>query len=487
MQTMIRSVIGSSAALGLFAFGTLGAVKVPAATAAPGAHLKAHIKVFDWLCFSQNSAPGFASTVLKSYRQTHPGIRLTIVPPPTSGSNFVLWENTVLAEGTAPQIIAPPVAMEPWQDIPRHWYMNLTGLMDAPDPYVPGNHHLYDLFAPKIRQELQFHHQYWSIAWSGQDAGIWYNKADFRKAGIRSVPATWAQFLQDMRKLKQIGVIPMGFDLGDTTYGDPIPSVMAALESLTMQPVFNQMTHSRTKLVTVPELVQAIDTGAFRTTNPRYEAAWKLLKAWSAYFEPGAAGVGTGSATNNSQTMFERGKVAMFYAGSYVIPSINKIPHLNYGVFPIPQLTKQTSSAATPGYHGTGVWGGWGACPFAVTSTTKTTHTTAAVDNFIQYLSVPQNQERFAWDSGYVSNAPGTPVGGPPKTRTLLETIRYIMDHPSRISEAETALGPGFEQSQVKVMQSYVDGQLSLAQAMSQMENIFRQAALQTKTWIGGQ
>jgi raffinose/stachyose/melibiose transport system substrate-binding protein len=39
--------------------------------------------------------------------------------------------------------------------------------------------------------------------------GFWYNKALFGKAGITSPPTTWSEFLDDVRKLKGAGVIPI--------------------------------------------------------------------------------------------------------------------------------------------------------------------------------------------------------------------------------------------------------------------------------------
>jgi raffinose/stachyose/melibiose transport system substrate-binding protein len=39
--------------------------------------------------------------------------------------------------------------------------------------------------------------------------GIWYNKELFTKAGITATPATWAEFLDDVKKLKAAGVTPL--------------------------------------------------------------------------------------------------------------------------------------------------------------------------------------------------------------------------------------------------------------------------------------
>jgi raffinose/stachyose/melibiose transport system substrate-binding protein len=39
--------------------------------------------------------------------------------------------------------------------------------------------------------------------------GVWYNKALFKKAGIDAPPATWSEFLADVKKLKDAGITPI--------------------------------------------------------------------------------------------------------------------------------------------------------------------------------------------------------------------------------------------------------------------------------------
>ncbi|HEX6583809.1 MAG TPA: extracellular solute-binding protein [Thermoleophilaceae bacterium] len=39
--------------------------------------------------------------------------------------------------------------------------------------------------------------------------GVWYNKALFEKAGIDAPPATWSEFLDDVKKLKAAGITPI--------------------------------------------------------------------------------------------------------------------------------------------------------------------------------------------------------------------------------------------------------------------------------------
>jgi raffinose/stachyose/melibiose transport system substrate-binding protein len=51
-------------------------------------------------------------------------------------------------------------------------------------------------------------HQY-GVPWDMGMIGVWYNKALFTKAGISAPPATWADFLADVGKLKAAGIVPL--------------------------------------------------------------------------------------------------------------------------------------------------------------------------------------------------------------------------------------------------------------------------------------
>jgi raffinose/stachyose/melibiose transport system substrate-binding protein len=52
----------------------------------------------------------------------------------------------------------------------------------------------------------------WGIPEERDTVGIYWNRALFAKAGLRSFPTTWAQFLTACKKLKQVGVIPFAMD-----------------------------------------------------------------------------------------------------------------------------------------------------------------------------------------------------------------------------------------------------------------------------------
>ena len=359
--------------------------------------------------------------------------------------------------------------------------------MSSPDPYVPGNQHMSSLFNPVALQEWNDNGTYYSLAFTSQDAGMVYNKAVFKKAGITSVPTTWAELLADSAKIAKIGDIPIGMDVGDTTYGDPVPAMMAAFESNTMQPVFDKITGSQTAMITPKELLKAINDGTFGVKSPGYSEAWTLLKDMSQYFEPGAAAY-TAGAGHEAVTLFTRGTMGMVYTGSYSFPTLTS-DHMDYGIFALPQLTSATWKGASSQYQGTGVMSYWDSWPWAIAASSVSDGTSGLAQNLLQWLAVPQHQNTMSSDEGQipVASSGNTITPNSSQSAPLLSIVDYIVQHPSRITTAETAiLGPSGETNQVKIMQEYLDGQLNLSGAMSQMESLLRQSAQSANAWIQG-
>jgi raffinose/stachyose/melibiose transport system substrate-binding protein len=49
----------------------------------------------------------------------------------------------------------------------------------------------------------------YGVPWDMGMIGVWYNKALFTKAGISGPPATWDEYLADVTKLKDAGIVPL--------------------------------------------------------------------------------------------------------------------------------------------------------------------------------------------------------------------------------------------------------------------------------------
>lgn len=55
----------------------------------------------------------------------------------------------------------------------------------------------------------------YAVPWRAGMVGIWYNKELFAQAGIDTPPATWSEFLEDVKKLKEAGITPIAIGEGE--------------------------------------------------------------------------------------------------------------------------------------------------------------------------------------------------------------------------------------------------------------------------------
>ncbi|MFD6986617.1 extracellular solute-binding protein, partial [Streptomyces sp. NPDC059956] len=62
---------------------------------------------------------------------------------------------------------------------------------------------------PVSLQAYQFEDRTYGVPYDVGMVGFWYNKKLFAKAGITAPPATWAELLEDVKKLKAAGVTPI--------------------------------------------------------------------------------------------------------------------------------------------------------------------------------------------------------------------------------------------------------------------------------------
>jgi ABC-type glycerol-3-phosphate transport system substrate-binding protein len=147
---------------------------------------------------------------------------------------------------------------------------------------------------------------------------VFYNKALFARAGITSLPTTWAQFMAVCAKVKAAGIVPI--ELGG---GDPFAASMPLSGIL-----------SADILGKDPSWLQKRYAGKVHFTDANVETAAAKYRAMAAdgYFETGALGVKYADSITN----FTSGKTAMYMMGSWFLGAIPKASADNFGSFLTP-------------------------------------------------------------------------------------------------------------------------------------------------------
>jgi ABC-type glycerol-3-phosphate transport system substrate-binding protein len=441
-------------------------------TAAPQHSLSGTLTIFDWSNLG-GTAPSVAKNAVAAYEKMHPGVTIKTVP--LASGDPTVYEESNLAAGRAQDIVSPTYTMQVFNDLSKNVWLDLSPYLQTPDPYVKGNKHWIDIYDPAIDgQNVFVGGKHYVVSWSAQDATFFYNKDIFAKAGITHTPTTWAELMADSDKIKKAGYIPDQYFLDDTYPIGENGSFVSLLENQVMSKTLQKLDTNHNGVVDVQELVYGIKHKIFSPMNADYQEAWKLYKQWSQYWEPGAASAKGPYLTSNAAVApFLSGKVAMTYNAEWLIGYITASKSkINWGVFTMPQVTRASSTFATPGQKGVGIWGAWNAIAWGIPVSTKSNgHLDLALD-FLKYITAPQNDVPVTLANGNLPTTRGfTPTD--PITKTFVNLIK----HPTMQFAAEASLGPTWLRNRINTQQAYISGLESLSQAMSDMQRYTDQAA----------
>jgi ABC-type glycerol-3-phosphate transport system substrate-binding protein len=320
---------------------------------------------------------------------------------------------------------------------------------------------------------------------SNVETGMFYSRAAFTKARITAPPATWAEFLTDLGKLKASGITPFLF----TTGGPCNPTWFERLAgSSLLASQVSQFDVDHGQVTTGLDDAVGITKGIISMNNPRYAEVWKLLGQLASYSDTGESTYDACSNPNTTtpplspQSLLIQGKVGILWGGSWWIPQLDSAGYTGkYGVFPEPTITTTTTPLAL-GTSTVGVIGGPnGNGEWSITSqradSTMTPDKTATVMNFMAWLFTPHNLGYWLQISGsgsYIPTETGSPSVNLPGLPGLVPTgkvptvIDVVLD--DVLSSAATNSG-------MRLVQEYVDGSLSYSDFASQWQTLLTSSA----------
>ncbi|MEU1722197.1 extracellular solute-binding protein [Nonomuraea sp. NPDC005692] len=177
-------------------------------------------------------------------------------------------------------------------------------------------------FTPAALSAYQFDGRTYGLPTDIGLVGFWYNKKLFAKAGISAPPATWAEFLDDVKKLKASGATPI------------------ALAGKEKWPGHYYWAYLAMRIAGLPALTQAGVDHDF--TKPDFVAAGQQVKALADLqpFQKGFLGAGYGTPDGQAATV-SNGKAAMELMGQWA-PAVQKDAGKglgdDLGFFPFPAV-----------------------------------------------------------------------------------------------------------------------------------------------------
>ncbi len=425
--------------------------------------------------------------VTKEYEKAHPNV--TIEWLPENVASITQANATVesqAAGGAAPDLVWEQYGPVTSGSVPAGLLQNIRPYLEKPNPYVAGNKHWLSLFPSSVVPYMTSPNGNIDvILGSAVETGMFYNKAMFAKAKISAAPATWAQFMADLAKLKAAHLQPLAF--ADGGLCNPSWFERLATSSLLANQV-SKFDVNHAQVTTGLDVAVGIKKGIISMHNPRYAEVWRLLGQLAKYNYSGASSYDACTSQTSttppldSQALLSQGKVAIVWGGSWYIPNLNSIGFSGkYGVFPEPTITSATTRFALNtvtrgvigGPNGNGQWG--------VTSqkadSSMTRAKTAVVMNFLAWLFKPANLGYWINQSqkgGEIPVEKGAPVLNLPGLKSLLPSgkVPIVVD-----VVLDDVLGTAPTNSGLRLVQEYLDGSLSYSGFASQWQSLLTSSA----------
>ncbi len=351
---------------------------------------------------------------------------------------------------------------------------------------MPGNTSWLSLFSPStIPYMTSPDGSIDIILGSNVETGMFYSTTAFAKAGITSAPTDWAGFIADLGKLKSAGVTPIMF--ADGGLCNPSWFERLATSSMLASQV-SQFDVNHAQVTTGLDVAVGVKKGIIAMSNPRYAEVWKLLGQLVKFSANGQSGYDACSSPTqttaplSTQALLIQGKVGILWGGSWYIPQMNSAGFKGkYGVFPEPPITSSSTPLATDtstvgligGPNGNGQWG--------VTSSradsTMTPAKTKVVMNFLAWLFTPAHLGTWIniqQAGGEIPTEPSAPTLNLPGLKTLVPSgkVTTVVD-----VVLDDVLGTAPTNSGLRLVQSYIDGQLPYSQFASQWQSLLTSSA----------
>jgi len=247
--------------------------------------------------------------------------------------------------------------------------------------------------------------------------GIFYNPEILQKAGVRALPTNWDQLMIAFKKVKAIGVLPLGNAGGNGP----------ALEQLhaTVGPTFYGGTQFYNDVV----------AGKKTFNDKAYVASLKAIKDLAAYMPAGFEGIDY----NTARALFANEKAAFYIGGNYELGYFRSLnPSLQAGW--TPAVAKVTGAAR---YVST-----WADGSYAINA--KTANKAASL-KFLNFLASKDFGQALVDEIAFIPTAPFVKVTDPVvkainKGRTSLGTpFLNVVGFRYETPTSSNILQPGFQ------------------------------------------
>jgi ABC-type glycerol-3-phosphate transport system substrate-binding protein len=409
--------------------------------------------------------------IADDYTAQHPDVTFEFVYQPLDGYKELL--DTQFVSESAPEIIQ----MQPWmfgEYANKGVLYNLNNAFNAASPYATTERWI-DSFAGGEASfaGVRSSNKYGGIFFVPSDSNaklsigvpFFYNKDLFAQAGLdpEKTPQNWEEFRTIMQALKAKEIIPIAADNG-RWIGWSLGQIGYQFGEQYVNQFYDEKYNSGNRGVEFywDKVYLALANGQLNDAD-YYDDMLNLWQDYAQYWQEGWAGTAEADAPN----LFMTGQAAMLQAGFWDFQGYADLigDKFQWGIFPIPVITAETSPHAIGKYNAPPNQQDYG---FTVNgSVEKDPELAKVVVDFLQFMTSVEQQTKYVEIAKSFSPVEGVPVPAeiqgfvnPVEKSTASEVVG-----PSFIEWGDGAVWPGLSQD-------FLLGNLDLASYKSRVAEL---------------
>ncbi|MBB6672980.1 ABC transporter substrate-binding protein [Cohnella nanjingensis] len=281
--------------------------------------------------------------IIEDYQKQHPKIKVEIVKAPTSSrEEYLTWMTTQIAAGEAPDIAWTSDSLQGF--VEKEWLLPLDSYLGQDNPFGDQNVTWIDSFTnPELFRKFP-NGSYYSVPIvqaAGSATTFYYNIDIFKQLNL-SVPQTWQQLLDALKKAKEAGyiaAIPVVENKGPTLW--QMGAQVSIPLTTNLLGDFNYTGAKSAVELKGDEYIRAIKKGIVSMDRPEFREIWRLYKEWAQMWPDGWA-------TQDMMPLWREGKVAVREGGMWELQQelSDTKRQFKWGVFPMPAVGSDSSKYA---------------------------------------------------------------------------------------------------------------------------------------------
>jgi raffinose/stachyose/melibiose transport system substrate-binding protein len=403
-------------------------VAVGAATASSRAHASASpVTLTLWHNYGTEQNATATKALVSAYEKLHPNVKINIVSQPAD--NYFALLQAAAISGNGPDIAVMWTGLFTLQY--KSYLTNLKGLVPAS--------------ALNAMQGLQWSSDGFNAANGSYVMPLeqqfyigFYNKSDFAKAHIASVPTDWSQLYSDCSKLKAAGFTPLIYGNGGQALGAEFYPWYDASYMMIGQYSVSQW--------------KGLYSGAIPWTGPAVQAQFSK---WAALSSKGCTNNDILTDTTNLQ-QFTSGRAAMIVDGTWDTQKFTDAMGSKVAAF-VPPFSNSPIKGVVQ-YPGDGF------------SITKYSKNKAAAAAFLAFIATPQ-ASAIINKAGLIPDVKGTTTTNPVNQQMLSFAKHGYTPYPM----LDNVVQGNVVNAGSKVFPSVLAGKISPSSALSQVKDAWQQ------------